>query len=249
MNIALLSEKYTPDLGGLAISTERFGRLMASAGHTVRIFCPSLSLSPSERRTLLHGGVRVTRFGAHKRVDDTMLDWFELIVEEHRRESFDALHGYFLAQAGFVATYSGKYLNLPSVVSVRGNDIERAPFDPSKFSHVIYALENANAVTTNASPLIRKAKAFVDREIDLIPNGIDIELFKPMDKNGTLAESLDLKQDSVLGFVGELRQKKGLSTLLHAYAQVAKIQPTTLLIVGDVRAGEDKKQFEELQSS
>src|SRR5215217_4030520 len=171
MNIALLSEKYTPDIGGLAISTERFARLMSSAGHQVRVFCPSLNLPPSEQRTLTHNRVSVTRFGAPKRVDDTLVDWFELLGEEHKRQPFDVLHAYFLTQAGFVATYSGKYLNLPSVVSVRGNDIERAPFDPSKFSHVIYALENANAVTTNASPLIRKAKAFVDREIDLIPNG------------------------------------------------------------------------------
>ena len=124
MKIALLSEKYTPDVGGLAISTERLARLLASAGHTVRVFCPSLNLSPSERRTLIQNGVSVTRFGAHRRLDDTLVDWFELVVEEHRREPFDVLHAYFLTQAGFAATYAGKYLNLPSVVSIRGNDIE-----------------------------------------------------------------------------------------------------------------------------
>jgi hypothetical protein len=85
----------------------------------------------------------VTRFGAHKRVDDTLVDWFELIVEEHQREPFDLIHAYFLPMAGFVGTYAGKYLNIPSVVSIRGNDIERAAFDPSKFSHVMYALQNA----------------------------------------------------------------------------------------------------------
>jgi glycosyltransferase involved in cell wall biosynthesis len=53
----------------------------------------------------------------------------------------------------------------------------------------------------------------------------------------------------VIGFVGELREKKGLSTLLRAYAQVNKTQSATLLIVGDVRAGEDKKTFDELSSS
>lgn len=257
MKIALISEKYTPDIGGLAISTGRLGHLLSSAGHEVRVFAPTSNLLPSEKQTLRSNRIHATRFGAHKRVDDTLVDWFELIVEEHAREPFDLLHAYFLPQAGFIAAYAGKYLNIPSVVSIRGNDIERAAFDPSKFSHVMYALQNASAVTTNASVLIKKAKAFIDREIQLIPNGIDAELFKPMDRNESLAEALGITSHTtpsgtrvpLIGFAGELREKKGLTTLLRAYAQVNKIQATTLLIVGEVRAGEDKKAFDEFQSS
>lgn len=255
MKIALLSEKYTPDFGGLAISTERLARLLAAAGHAVRVFAPTLNLPPSEKRTLPSSGVDVTRFGARKRVDDTLADWFELIVEEHRRDPFDILHAYFLPQAGFVAAYAGKYLGTPSVVSIRGNDIERAAFDPAKFSHVMYALQNASAVTTNASTLARKARAFVEREIFLIPNGIDTELFKPMARNETLAEMLGLggktkeERSAVIGFAGELREKKGLRALLSGYAQAAKSRPASLLIVGEVRDGEDKKFFDEFKSA
>ena len=282
MKIALLSEKYTPDIGGLAISTGRMGHLLVSVGHEVRVFAPSSNLPATKKQTLPHSGVSVTRFGAHKRVDDTLVDWFELIVEEHKHEPFDLLHAYFLPMAGFVAAYAGKYLNIPSVVSIRGNDIERAAFDPSKFSHVMYALQNASAVTTNASELAKKAKAFIDREVALIPNGIDVECFKPMEKNLALAESLGitapwtevhgytneapsgLKGGSapfvyqtggspsgapVIGFVGELREKKGLETLLNAYAQINKKQPASLLIVGEVREGEDKKWVDEFLQS
>jgi glycosyltransferase involved in cell wall biosynthesis len=250
MNIALLTEKYTPDIGGLAISTERCARLLVSAGHHVRVYCPSTHLSPSEKRTNLLNGIHITRFGAHKRVDDTLVDWFELIVEDQGRLPFDVLHAYFLTQAGFVAAYAGRYLNVPSVASIRGNDVERSPFDPGKFSHFMYALQNASAVTTNASVLREKAKAFLDRDITLIPNGIDAELFKPMVGNTALPETLGLQNDGrIIGFVGELREKKGLYALLLAYAQVVKTIPASLLIVGDVRAGEDRKHFEELRSS
>ena len=265
MKIALLSEKYTPDIGGLPLTTGRMCHLIASAGCEVRVFAPSSNLAAAKKQTLPHSGVSVTRFGAHKRVDDTLVDWFELIVDEHKREPFDLLHAYFLPMAGFVAAYAGKYLNIPSVVSIRGNDIERAAFDPSKFSHVMYALQNASAVTTNASELAKKAKAFVDRDIFLIPNGIDTECFKPMERNLALAESLGLeggkrkeersgewKVESgvpVVGFVGELREKKGLATLLSAYAKINKKQPASLLIVGEVREGEDKKWFDEFLQS
>ena len=254
MKIALLSEKYTPDIGGLAISAERFARLLSSAGYKPRVFAPTLNLSPSDKRTLTHSGVNVTRFGAHKRVDDTLVDWFDLIVEEHTREPFDVLHAYFLSQAGFIATYAGKYLKIPSVVSIRGNDIEHAAFDPSKFSQVMYALQNAGAVTTNASELVNKAKAFFDREIFLIPNAVDAEHFKPMVRNEILAEALGLKEQNkernlVIGFVGELREKKGLKPLLIAYAQINKILGASLLIVGEVRSGEHKKTFDEFVQS
>lgn len=249
MKIALLTEKYTPDLGGLAISTERLARLLTSAGHTVRVFAPTSSLPPSDQRTLPSGGVSVTRFGVHKRVDDTLADWFELLVAEHSREPFHILHAYFLPQAGFVAAYAGKYLNVPSVVSIRGNDIERAAFDPAKFSHVMYALQNASAVTTNASELARKAKAFLDREIFLVPNGIDTDLFRPMEKNISLAKTLGLSDLPVIGFAGELREKKGMTTLLFGYTKINKSRKCSLLIVGEVREGDDKKAFEEFRLS
>jgi len=273
MNIALLSEKYTPDIGGLAISTERLARLLTSAGHDVRVFAPTLNLPPSEKQTRPSSGVSVTRFGAHKRVDDTLVDWTDLITGEHNHEPFGVLHAYFLSQAGFVATYAGKYLNLPSVVSIRGNDIDRAAFDPARFSHTLYALQHANVVTANASESVKKAKAFLDREIIFIPNGVEVEHFKPMERNEGLAEALGLKslesdsllsdvvehtlagtraprlQNQIIGFVGELREKKGLAILLSAFALVNKKQPVALLVVGEVRQGDDKKYFEEFKAS
>ena len=257
MRIAFLTEKYTPDIGGLAISAERLARLLASAGNEVHVFAPTLNLPASETRTLSSQGVGVTRFGARKRVDDTLVDWFELLVEEHGHASFDVIHAYFLTQAGFVATYAGKYLSVPSIVSARGNDLERAVFDPSHAAHILYALQHASAVTTNADTLARKARVLVPGlEVNVIPNGVDAELFKPLPRNNALAESLNLinggkleMKARVIGFAGELREKKGLRPLLSAYAQVNKKAPSTLLIVGDVRAGQDMQIFEEFKLS
>jgi glycosyltransferase involved in cell wall biosynthesis len=257
MKIAFLSEKYTPDIGGLAISAERIARLLASAGHQVHIFAPTGSLPAAETRSYASNGISVTRFGARKRVDDTLVDWFELLVQEHARAPFDVIHAYFLTQAGFVAAYVGRYLNIPSVVSARGNDLERAVFDPSRASHILYSLQHASAVTTNANELARKARALVPNlEVRVIPNGVDTGLFKPLLRNNALAESLSLLNGGqletparVVGFAGELREKKGLRSLLGAYAQVTRKGPATLLIVGDVRAGEDMQAFQEFKLS
>jgi glycosyltransferase involved in cell wall biosynthesis len=53
----------------------------------------------------------------------------------------------------------------------------------------------------------------------------------------------------VIGFVGELREKKGFRTLLDAYAMIDKKQSVALLIVGEVRQGEDKQTFDEFQAA
>ena len=257
MKIAFLSEKYTPDIGGLAISAERIARLLASAGHQVHIFAPTGSLPAAETRSYSSNRISVTRFGAHKRVDDTLVDWFELLVQKHARAPFDVIHAYFLTQAGFIGAYAGRYLNTPSVVSARGNDLERAVFDPSRASHILYSLQHASAVTTNANELARKARALVPNlEVSVIPNGVDTGLFKPLPRNSALAESLSLLNGGqlemtsrVIGFAGELREKKGLRSLLSAYAQVTRNDPATLLIVGDVRAGEDMQAFQEFKLS
>jgi glycosyltransferase involved in cell wall biosynthesis len=257
MKIALLSEKYTPDIGGLAISAERLASLLTSAGHQVRVFAPTLNLPASETRTLSASGVSITRFGAHKRVDDTLVDWFELLVDEHRHEPFDVIHGYFLPQAGFMAAYTGKYLDVPSVVSARGNDLERAIFDPSRAAHILYSLEHAGVVTTNTNELAKKTKALIPGlEVTVIPNGIDTNHFKPLPRNHALTESLNSisegllrESERVIGFAGELREKKGLHYLLGAYAQVNNKNPATLLIVGDIRAGEDRQVFEAFKLS
>ena len=258
MKIALLTEKYTPDIGGLAISTERLAKLLNVAGHEVRIFAPTpstalragSSLPASEKQTLNFEGINVTRFGAHKRVDDTLVDWFELLVSEHQREPFDILQAYFLPQAGFVAAYAGKYLHIPSVVSARGNDLERAIFDPSRATHILYALQHANAVTTNTNDMIKKARALVPGlEVTLIPNSVDTEHFSPKPKNQGLTKALGLNNLPVIGFVGELRKKKGIHTLLNAYTQLRKKIPAALIILGDVRPGEDKNYFEEYKKS
>jgi glycosyltransferase involved in cell wall biosynthesis len=199
------------------------------------------------------------------------VDWFDLLVEEHERDPFDVFHAYFLTQAGFIAALAGRYLSVPSVISIRGNDLDRAAFDPARFSHTMFALQHASVVTANATESIRKANAFIDREIILIPNGVDVGHFKPMDKNMALAESLGITVNVILsdegaknlhpaaeddgsvfpiiGFVGELREKKGMRTLLSACAQLNKKQPTALLIVGEIRAGEDKHAFDEFLSS
>ncbi len=241
MRIALVSEQFPPDAGGLAVSAGRLACSLAAAQHTVEVFAPSKQVAPGAVASEHQAGVHVRRLGAHQRTDDTLADLLAALVAAHETQPYDLFHGFYLVQAGFVAAYAGHYTGTPSVVSARGNDLDRAVLDPGKAAHVLYALQHADAVTANSRQLARKAEALAPgRIVTLVPNGVDHLLFAPSPRDEALAQDLDLGGRRVLGFIGEARAKKGLATLLLAYAAVAEqLAPApapALLLVGGVRA-------------
>jgi len=239
--VCFLSDTYPPDVGGLAISTERNARLLVQAGHAVRVCVPSASLPPGEAQKTVENGVQVHRLGPQKKMHDTLTDWFELVTGLGRELCFDLLHGFFAAYAGYLAVYAARYLDARSVVSVRGNDLDRLIFDPARAPFILYALEHADAVTAVTRDLQRKVLALANRQgVVHVPNSVDAKLFHPSTANAALWDKLGLDQGYVLGFVGEARAKKGLALLLKAFAKVATKVDAHLLLIGGLRPKDEE---------
>jgi glycosyltransferase involved in cell wall biosynthesis len=237
MRVALLVEKYPPDPGGLGLSAQRLVRGLAAAGHAVLVLAPTARLAPGQTEQTDEAGVRVQRFGHAARADEVLADWFAALVAVHAAQPFDLVHGYFIHTAGFVAAYGARYLGLPSVVSARGNDLDKAIFEPGKAAHALYALAHAHAVTANARDLARKADALAPgRAVEVIPNGVDTAHFAPAPRDAALAAAFGLDERPVIGFVGEARVKKGLAPLLLAFRELAAQHPAQLALVGGVRS-------------
>jgi glycosyltransferase involved in cell wall biosynthesis len=136
---------------------------------------------------------------------------------------------------------------VPTIVSARGNDLDRAVFDAAKSAQILYALQHADAITTNSRDLIRKAQALAPtRSAILIPNGVDTDHFRSAPRDEALTQTLGLADRSVIGFVGEARSKKGLAALLIAYSSVAQHRLAALLLVGGVRR-DDKELLKVFQ--
>jgi glycosyltransferase involved in cell wall biosynthesis len=127
-------------------------------------------------------------------------------------------------------------LSVPSIVSARGNDLDRTVLAPSKAAHTLHALQHADAVTANSQDLARKARSLGGgRVVRVIPNGVDAELFCPGPTDMALRASLGIPEGPVIGFVGEARAKKGLAHLLVAFESLSARTPATLLFIGGVR--------------
>lgn len=249
LNLCFLCNKYPPEPGGLAIAVRRLAQGMAAAGHRVQLCVPDGGLPPGRVEPCLDDAIQLYRFGPHPRPEDTQATWFELVEQRHQAAALDVLHGYYIAGAGFVTVYAGRYLGVPAVISARGNDLDRAVFRPGQTGPVVWALRHAAAVTTVSQALARKAQALVPGcPVTVVGNGVDGAFFTPpatSPAGDDLRQQLDLPPDiPLLGFVGEARLKKGLGVLLPALAQVVAAQRAlarpgpALLLIGGVRSAD-----------
>lgn len=238
--IALLADRYPPDGGGLAVSARRIATGLAAGGHRVEVFAVTDRVAPGAITASDEGGLAVFRAGTVRREDDTTAALFDLVARRHAASPFDVLHGLYLVRAGFVAAYAGRYLGVRSVVSARGNDLDRAVLDPGRASRVLKALELADVVTGVSRELARKARALVPAaRVAYVPNAVDAEAFAPVPPDPVRRRALALGGRAVVGFTGELRRKKGIVPLVSAMARLAASRPVTLLCVGGVRAEEE----------
>lgn len=140
-------------------------------------------------------------------------------------KQFDLVHAFFGIPCGYVAMKLG----LPYIVSLRGSDV---PFYNNRFYWLDTLIfkrlskkiwKNAEAVIANSDGLKDLALSSVPTQsISVIPNGIDIEEFKP--------STTPRQGKFTLISTGRLIERKGYEYLLEAMRGIADIR---LILIGD----------------
>jgi glycosyltransferase involved in cell wall biosynthesis len=243
--LLFISERYPPDLGGVATSAARISRGLAASGADVDVIAWSRTLAaglvvPEE------GNPSVYRMGRFREWDATMphtLNLFDWLLSKRR---YHAIWGHYLAPAGFLAAWFGRLKNIPSTVSVRGNDMDREMYPPGDFARLRWTLERADCISAVSADLARKVAALSGRnDVVCLKNAVDTGIFVPGTAPHLLREKLVLREklgigpdEVVLGFAGELREKKGQQFLLEALRRVRERRPACLLVIGEVRPSE-----------
>jgi glycosyltransferase involved in cell wall biosynthesis len=240
VKVLWVTERFPPQRGGVA----------GAAGRQVELLAPHL-----ERLDVLHldsglpaawvdscerGGAHVHRLGRADASEDSLHLLFEAAVELARAEGHDLVHGFYATFAGYVAVLASRRLGRPSLVSLRGNDVDRGIFQGSRAFFLRFALEHATAIAVVARDLADKVRAFGGRsdELHWIPNSVDCELFSPPRADFEPPPELGRQPRPWLGFAGELRFKKGLPLLLELAEHLQADGRGTLFVIGGVRADE-----------
>ncbi|MEO1094190.1 MAG: glycosyltransferase family 4 protein [Cyanobacteria bacterium J06638_28] len=243
-SLLLLAERFPPDIGGVARSAGRIAAALANFGLSVRVltwsrYLPPGEVSPSE--SLKQGQVTVYRLGLYRHWDMTLPQTLNVLegLLDRSGDPPALIWGHYLFPAGFMAVYFGQLKEIPTVVSARGNDIDRAMFPPGDFARLQWTLAHATAITTVSQDMVRKIQILSDRTAHLHRNVVNPNIFCPSSAQAdkaSLKQTLGIAKDAVvLGFSGELREKKGQQFLLEALAQVHTVRPAYLLIIGELR--------------
>lgn len=251
--ILMIVERFPPDLGGVARSAARIAGALAGLGHQVEVLAWTRTLPPGVIESAPAGsaagsaaGATLHRLGLYAGMDFSMqhsLNIIEWLDREGGERPFDLVWGHYLTPAGFLAVFCAERLGVASVVSARGNDVDRLMFPPGDFARLLWTLQRAGLITAVSKELAAKIAVLLgeDRRIATLPNVVDAELFhprrEPEAEQAALKEALGIAPDElVLGFSGELRHKKGLPFLLEALAEVRRARPACLLVIGEVRS-------------
>ncbi len=247
--LLLIAERFPPDIGGVARSAGRIAAALARLGVSVEVLAWTKTLPPGElvsettQPSPELGGVGVTvhRLGLFGSLDFSLQHSLNVLEWLHEQQRFEAVWGHYLFPAGFMATLFAELVHIPSTVSVRGNDVDRLMFPPGDFARLLWTLQRSSVRTAVSCDLARKVDVLLGRDSEtlVIGNSVDLRTFAPQPADVELRARLGIAPDeAVLGFCGELRQKKGLPHLLRALRTVRANRPACLLVIGDVRIRE-----------
>ena len=163
------------------------------------------------------------------------------LLELARERRYDLMQAFYASLTGFPTVYAAQELNIPSIISIRGNDIIRDVFRYERFPNLKWALENATQFTAVSQEGLQRA-----RILSASPNKgrVILNSIRPQDySDGT--QEFHLTRP-IIGSLAVFKNKKGIEVLLSAFSMLLQQYPTAnLLLVGFVIPGE-QNHFETL---
>jgi L-malate glycosyltransferase len=174
-------------------------------------------------------------------VSQHWVDIHYAILELARERRYDLMQAFYASITGFPTVYAAQELNIPSIVSIRGNDIIRDVFQSERFPYLKWALENATQFTAVSQEGLQRA-----RILSACPNKgkVILNSIRPEDYSGGTQE-LNVSRP-IIGSLAVFKNKKGIEVLLCAFSMLLQQYPTAhLLLVGFAIPGEQNK-FETL---
>jgi D-inositol-3-phosphate glycosyltransferase len=255
MRLAMISEHASPlaalggeDSGGQNVYVAELARRLGAMGHRVDVFTRrDSSLLPAV--VPLDRGVRVVNLTAGPAKSVPKDNLFPLMQKFRdafyrfaRREvaAYDLVHANFW-MSGWVACGAKRDLGLPFAQTFHAlGEIKRreqGAWDtspPERRSTEFRILEEADVVLATCPAEVEDLLSLYGADparLALAPCGVDIKTFRPVDQKEARAE-LGLPEGPTVVYVGRLVPRKGVDTLIEAFALLPRRLDARLVIVG-----------------
>lgn len=259
MRIGIFTETYTPYISGLVTSEVMLKNALEKLGHEVYVVTANLESFKYEYNEKEH----VLKIpGVPTGIYDSRLTSIYPIsaVNKIKNWKLDVIHSQTEFAIGTFARLFAKQYNIPLVHTYHTmyedyiHYITKGYFEKSSKKIIEYLTKfycdktaTELIVPTNKTYKLFKEKYRFEKNINIIPTGIEVERFYKENVDSkevsNLRKSLNLtKKDFVILFVGRLAEEKNIEFLLNAHHELSKVDENIkLLIVGD---GPDKEKYE-----
>ncbi len=171
------------------------------------------------------------------------------MVDVVKYEKLDLLHVHYAiphATSAFLAKQILKChgINIPVITTLHGTDITIVGKDASLAPVVTFSINESDGVTTVSEDLRKDTyEAFeVKKEIEVIPNFVDLERFKKQRKEH-FKRIICPNDEKLLVHTSNFRKVKRIEDIIQVFANLKKQIPSKLLLVGD---GPERGPMEQL---
>ncbi|ASJ17242.1 glycosyl transferase [Thermococcus chitonophagus] len=238
LKIALVSDWYFPKIGGVAVHMHNLAISLRKLGHEVSIV--TNNVKTGRERELKELGIDLVKVPGvvHNNLN---INWtvfsqgYEVLFEY--LNDYDIVHGqHSFTPLSLKAAAAAKTLGKASLVTNHSIDLEN--------SKVLKALARATwsyfrrylSFPHRVIAVSKAAKEFIKRftpvPVEVIPNGVDTEVFNPKDREtarDVIERKFGIDTENTVLYVGRLEPRKGVSYLISAMRNVEG----KLIIAGD----------------
>lgn len=228
-----------PTYGGSGVVATELGKGLAERGHEIHF----ISYRQPARLDAFHENIfyKEVRFANYPLFDyppyETALA--SKLVDVVRYDKLDILHVHYAVPHASVAYMAKKILlnegiYIPVVTTLHGTDITLVGKDPAYEPTVTFAMNKSDGLTAVSESLKQDTLNFfnVKKEIKVIPNFIDFDRFKPINKDH-FKLAIAPHGEKIITHVSNFRKVKRVSDVVHIFDKIVKQIPAKLLLIGD----------------
>jgi N-acetyl-alpha-D-glucosaminyl L-malate synthase BshA len=238
-----------PTFGGSGVVATELGKGLAKLGHEIHFITyrqPSRLDFFSENLFYHEVDIKSYPLFEHAPYELALASKMVSVV---KYEKLDLLHVHYAiphASAAYMAKQILKTqgIHIPVVTTLHGTDITLVGKDPSYEPVVTFSINQSDGVTSVSEDLKRETYAHfeVTRDIEVIPNFIDLDRFKRQKKEH-FKRAICPEGEKLLVHTSNFRKVKRVEDVIKIFFEVRKVIPAKLLLVGD---GPERDRMERL---
>ncbi len=235
MKIAICTDMYLPQLGGVADSVVLQARGLRELGHDVHIFAAHMQGEVEDEHVTrfvsleLFGGMFciVSPFG----ISAALLNYGP-----------DVIHVHSFGTIGLMSRYIAKRLSIPSVATTHGSPVDYLHyfylnFEPFRYLVLKFVAWFFGGFTVVTAPASQPMQTLLHAGMKhartaVVSNAVDSALFRHLDERVALKERMGITRHAVLIF-GRLAKEKNLDEALEIFADVHARTKAELVVLGD----------------